>query len=74
MTRPTRRYRLEFHGGSRDGEVLLLDEPPDQEGFVDDGYWVEDIIVNDRLAAVPLHRLIPNGRHLWSESVGEDDQ
>ena len=38
-------YRLEFHDGPRDGEVLPLDEPPDQEEFVDDGYWVEDIIV-----------------------------
>ena len=59
-------YRLEFHGGPRDGEVLPLDEPPDQEEFVDDGYWVEDMIV-------PLHRAVPNGRPLGWAPVEDDE-
>jgi hypothetical protein len=62
-------YRLTFVLGPRDGEVLLLDELPDQDEF--EGYWVEDVVVNDRLAAVPLHRAIPNGWPLWWEVPDE---
>lgn len=52
-------YWLTFYNGPRDGEQLRLDELPAQDDF--DGYWVEDMIVNDRLAAVLPHLAVPNG-------------
>jgi hypothetical protein len=62
-------YRLTFLLGPRDGEVLFLDELPDQDEF--DGYWVEDVIVNDHPVAVPLYRAIPNGVPLWDAPVND---
>jgi hypothetical protein len=61
-------YRLAFSTGPRDGAVLLLDEPPAQDEF--DGYWIEDVIVNGQLEAVPLHRATPNNVSLWDPQSG----
>lgn len=53
---------LTFEGGPRDGETLTFarDDLPVQDAF--DGYWIEDMIVNDGMSAVPLNRAVPNHR------------
>jgi hypothetical protein len=54
---------LTFEGGHRHGEVLACpeDDLPAQDAF--DGYWIEDMIVNDHMCAVPIAQATPNG---WS--------
>ena len=53
---------LTFSGGKWDGRqnAYADDELPTQEAFTDDGYWIEDVIVNDRMMAVPLTSATPN--------------
>ena len=56
-------FTLEFHGGPMDGHSIQydsFDDLPDQDAFA--GYWIEDVVINDRLAAVPLWRATPNGK------------
>jgi len=51
---------LTFVGGPRDGDHRTFDDHqlPEQDAF--EGYWIENAIVNDQMAAVPLWRASAN--------------